>query len=76
MRSVLSRSDTRQQPVSITLSFSRRQGRRRGILDCLCCPEGFPYGGLPGGLGLSRQGAEPPKRRCCVVLLVGSIQGA
>jgi hypothetical protein len=30
MRSVLSRSDTRQQPVFVSLSFSRRQGRRRG----------------------------------------------
>jgi hypothetical protein len=32
-------------------------------LDGLLVPVGRPFGGLPGGLGLSRQGAKTPKRR-------------
>ncbi len=47
------------------LHFPAATGGGAVGLDYLLVPVGRPFGGVPGGLGLSRQGAEPPKRRRC-----------
>jgi hypothetical protein len=69
VRSVLLRSDTRQQPV---LSHSAHFPAAGGGGAVFWVSEGARRAFLVGvcrvGLGLSRQGAEPPKRRRCVVV--------
>jgi hypothetical protein len=76
MRSVLSRSDTRQQPVLSLCHFPAAGGGGAVFWVSEDALRAFLAGVCRVGLGLSRQGAEPPKRRGCVALAVGSIQGA
>ena len=53
--------------------FRRPKGGGRGIGFRLFARRALLFGGLPGGLGLSRQGAKPPKRGgMCLSLRLGS----
>jgi hypothetical protein len=60
VRSILSRSDTRQQPAIVILSFTRRQGRRRGGLDMFVVPVGLSLWGYAGWVGFEPAGGEAP----------------